>query len=101
MNIAMNYKPNELLKQQFFEGRSHAARTVKVVTTNSAAGRAGATVSAMSSVSGQGLGLSLLPIIKSASNTTYDGRGPATVRLDHDASAGRGVLSHTTAGNFS
>lgn len=50
MNIAMKYDA-DLLKQQFFDGMSHAACTVNVVTTDGAAGRAGVTVSAMSSVS--------------------------------------------------
>ncbi len=39
------------LKQKFFEGLSHAACTDNVVTTGGAGGRAGVTVSAMSSVS--------------------------------------------------
>lgn len=39
------------LKQRFFDGMSHAACTVNVVTTDGAAGRAGVTVSAMASVS--------------------------------------------------
>lgn len=51
MNKAMTHYPDEPLKQQFFEGMSHAACTVNVVTTDGPAGRAGVTVSAMSSVS--------------------------------------------------
>lgn len=39
------------LRQRFLSGMSHAACTVNVVTTDGAAGRAGVTVSAMSSVS--------------------------------------------------
>ena len=39
------------LRQQFLEGMSHTACTVNVVTTDGPAGRAGVTVSAMSSVS--------------------------------------------------
>ncbi len=39
------------LKKRFFDGMSQAACTVNVVTTDGAAGRAGVTVSAMSSVS--------------------------------------------------
>ena len=39
------------LKQQFFDGMSHAACTVNVVTTDGPAGRHGATVSAFCSVS--------------------------------------------------
>lgn len=40
-----------MLRQQFLEGMSRAATTVNVVTTDGPAGRAGVTVSAMSSVS--------------------------------------------------
>ena len=47
----MNEMTNADLKQQFFNGMSHAACTVNVVTTDGAGGRAGVTVSAMSSVS--------------------------------------------------
>ena len=39
------------LRQRFLSGMSHAACTVNVVTTDGPAGRAGVTVSAMSSVS--------------------------------------------------
>ena len=39
------------LRQQFLNGMSRAAATVNIVTTNGSAGRAGVTVSAMSSVS--------------------------------------------------
>lgn len=60
MNKAMTHYPDELLKQQFFEGMSHAACTVNVVTTDGPAGRAGVTVSAMSSVSADTPGPSLL-----------------------------------------
>jgi len=44
----------EDLKRKFFEGMSFAASTVNVVTTNGPHGRAGVTVSAMSSVSAEG-----------------------------------------------
>jgi len=47
----MNDMTNADLKQRFFDGMSHAACTVNVVTTDGKAGRAGVTVSAMSSVS--------------------------------------------------
>ena len=43
--------PDPVLRQQFLEGMSHTAATVNVVTTDGAHGRAGVTVSAMSSVS--------------------------------------------------
>ncbi|MHC8507875.1 MAG: LysR substrate-binding domain-containing protein [Rhodospirillales bacterium] len=42
---------NQDLRARFFDGMSHAACTVNVVTTDGAAGRAGVTVSAMASVS--------------------------------------------------
>lgn len=60
MTKAMNHYPDELLRQQFFEGMSHAACTVNVVTTVGPAGRAGVTVSAMSSVSADTFRPSLL-----------------------------------------
>ena len=41
----------QMLRNRFLEGMSHAACTVNIVTTDGAAGRAGVTVSAMSSVS--------------------------------------------------
>ncbi|MEL7465392.1 MAG: flavin reductase [Pseudomonadota bacterium] len=44
------------LRARFLEGMSRAAATVNVVTTDGAAGRAGVTVSAMSSVSADGDG---------------------------------------------
>lgn len=40
-----------ILRQQFIAGMSHAACTVNIITTDGPAGRAGVTVSAMSSVS--------------------------------------------------
>ena len=44
------------LRAQFLQGMSRAAATVNVVTTDGPAGRAGVTVSAMSSVSADGDG---------------------------------------------
>jgi len=43
--------PNPALRAAFIQGMSHAAATVNIVTTDGQAGRAGVTVSAMSSVS--------------------------------------------------
>lgn len=62
---------NPELKQRFFDGMSHAACTVNVVTTDGAAGRAGVTVSAMASVSADTPLPSLLVCVhhKSASAT--------------------------------
>jgi flavin reductase (DIM6/NTAB) family NADH-FMN oxidoreductase RutF/DNA-binding transcriptional LysR family regulator len=48
------------LRSQFLEAMSHAACTVSVVTTDGVAGRAGVTVSAMSSVSADGEAPTLL-----------------------------------------
>lgn len=47
----MTEAANPVLRRQFLEGMSHTACTVNVVTTDGPAGRAGVTVSAMSSVS--------------------------------------------------
>lgn len=44
-------KSNEEAKAKFFQGMSHAAATVNVITSDGPAGRVGLTVSAMSSVS--------------------------------------------------
>ncbi|MBF9031493.1 flavin reductase [Rhodobacterales bacterium HKCCE3408] len=45
---------NTALKDQFIEGMSRAAASVSVVTTDGPAGRAGVTVSAMTSISADG-----------------------------------------------
>src|SRR5271154_1955804 len=50
-DAAKTQEINPALRQQFLLGMSHAACTVNVVTTDGAAGRHGATVSAMVSVS--------------------------------------------------
>lgn len=42
---------NDILRNRFLQGMSHAACTVNIVTTDGPAGRAGVTVSAMASVS--------------------------------------------------
>jgi len=47
-------KDGELLRQEFLRGMSRAAATVNVITTDGPAGRAGVTVSAMTSVSADG-----------------------------------------------
>ena len=47
----MSESVDPILRQQFLDGMSHTACTVNVVTTDGVAGRAGVTVSAMSSVS--------------------------------------------------
>ena len=50
----MNAVADTTLKEDFIAAMSHAAATVNVITTNGEAGRAGVTVSAMSSVSADG-----------------------------------------------
>ncbi|MEB8387004.1 LysR substrate-binding domain-containing protein [Rhodobacteraceae bacterium KMM 6894] len=47
----MDGSPQPTLRDRFLQGMSHAACTVNVITTDGPAGRAGVTVSAMSSVS--------------------------------------------------
>ncbi len=47
----MRVKSRRVLRNKFLDGMSHAACTVNIITTDGAAGRAGVTVSAMSSVS--------------------------------------------------
>ena len=57
------------LKEQFLEGMSRSAATVSVVTTDGPAGRAGATVSAMSSVSADGEKPTMLVCLNASSST--------------------------------
>ncbi len=52
--------PSPTLRQSFLDGMSRAAATVNVVATDGPAGRAGVTVSAMSSVSADGEAPTLL-----------------------------------------
>ena len=47
----MQFESRSELRNQFLEGMSHAACTVNIITTDGVAGRAGVTVSAMSSIS--------------------------------------------------
>ena len=49
--IEMNEVTDPALRQSFLEGMSHVASTVNIITTDGPEGRAGVTVSAMSSVS--------------------------------------------------
>lgn len=57
------------LKEQFLEGMSRSAASVSVVTTDGPAGRAGVTVSAMSSVSADGDKPTMLVCLNASSNT--------------------------------
>jgi flavin reductase len=50
----MTQTPDETLRATFLDGMSRAAATVSVVTTDGPAGRGGATVSAMTSISADG-----------------------------------------------
>ena len=58
---------NDDIRAQFLQGMSAAACTVSVVTTDGAHGRAGVTVSAMSSVSADGAAPTLLVCVHSLS----------------------------------
>lgn len=57
------------LKNQFLEGMSRAAASVSVVTTDGPAGRAGVTVSAMTSISADGNTPTMLVCLNAASGT--------------------------------
>jgi flavin reductase (DIM6/NTAB) family NADH-FMN oxidoreductase RutF len=57
-----------LLRQRFLDGMSRAACTVSIVTTDGPAGRAGVTVSAMSSVSADTVAPSLLVCVNQQSS---------------------------------
>lgn len=65
----MSALPDPILRQAFLDGMSHTACTVNVVTTDGAAGRAGVTVSAMSSVSADGAKPTLLVCVHHQSPT--------------------------------
>ncbi|MEM9319533.1 MAG: flavin reductase family protein [Pseudomonadota bacterium] len=57
------------LKEQFLDGMSRAAASVSVVTSDGPAGRAGATVSAMTSVSADGNRPTMLVCLNASSKT--------------------------------
>ncbi len=59
----MDPTPQAESRQLFLQGMSHAACTVSIVTTDGPAGRAGVTVSAMSSVSADGPAPTLLACV--------------------------------------
>lgn len=65
----MDITPDPQLRQRFLEGMSHTASTVNVVTTDGDAGRAGVTVSAMTSVSADGARPTLLVCVHHQSPT--------------------------------
>jgi flavin reductase (DIM6/NTAB) family NADH-FMN oxidoreductase RutF len=95
----MNEMTNADLKQRFFDGMSHAACTVNVVTTDGKAGRAGVTVSAMSSVSADTPQPTLLVCVhhKSASAGAILENGVFCVNVLRDDQS---FISDTFAGRF-
>ena len=93
----MSALPAPNLRQAFLDGMSHTACTVNVVTTDGAAGRAGVTVSAMSSVSADGDKPTLLVCVhhlsRTAANIVDNGVFCVNVLQDHQA-----YISDTFAG---
>jgi len=92
-------KTPEDFKQRFFEGMSYAAAGVNVVTTDGVAGRAGVTVSAMSSVSADTPKPTLLVCINSSSASAdiilENGVFCVNILRDHQA-----FISDTFAGRY-
>jgi flavin reductase (DIM6/NTAB) family NADH-FMN oxidoreductase RutF/DNA-binding transcriptional LysR family regulator len=86
-----------VLRDAFLEGMSRAACTVSVVMTAGAAGRAGVTVSAMTSVSADGAAPSLLVCVnrQSAAAGTILGNGVFCVNVLREDQA---IISDTFAG---
>ncbi|MEZ5931650.1 MAG: LysR substrate-binding domain-containing protein [Alphaproteobacteria bacterium] len=93
----MTATPAPTLRQDFLEGMSHTACTVNVVTTDGVAGRAGVTVSAMSSVSADGVRPTLLVCVHhqspAAQKIVENGVFCVNVLQDHQA-----YISDTFAG---
>ena len=89
----------EALKKKFFDGMSFAATTVNVVTTDGPAGRAGVTVSAMSSVSADTPRPTLLICInkKSSASSTILENGVFCVNVLRDHQS---FISDTFAGRY-
>ncbi len=90
---------SQKLRDQFLEGMSHAACTVNVVTTDGCCGRAGVTVSAMSSVSADTPNPTLLVCVhhlSSAAQKIID-NGVFCVNVLRDD---QGYISDTFAGRF-
>jgi flavin reductase (DIM6/NTAB) family NADH-FMN oxidoreductase RutF len=87
------------LRTRFVTGMSYAACTVNVVTTGGAAGRAGVTVSAMSSVSADGEGPTLLVCVhhKSLAAERIAANGTFCVNVLRDDQS---YVSDTFAGRF-
>lgn len=93
----MTADPDPALRQRFLDGMSHTASTVNVVTTDGEAGRAGVTVSAMSSVSADGARPTLLVCVHhqslAARRIVANGAFCVNVLQDHQA-----YISDTFAG---
>jgi len=93
----MSALPDPVLRQAFLDGMSHTACTVNVVTTDGAAGRAGVTVSAMSSVSADGTKPTLLVCVHhqspAAAKIVENGVFCVNVLQDHQS-----YISDTFAG---
>lgn len=93
----MNETVDPILRQQFLDGMSHTACTVSVVTTDGPAGRAGVTVSAMSSVSADTPRPSLLVCVHhmspAAAKIVENGAFCVNVLRDHQS-----YISDTFAG---
>ena len=87
------------LRTRFVSGMSYAACTVNVVTTGGDAGRAGVTVSAMSSVSADGAGPTLLVCVhhKSLAAERIAANGTFCVNVLRDDQS---YVSDTFAGRF-
>ena len=95
----MQIESRSELRSQFLEGMSHAACTVNIITTDGVAGRAGVTVSAMSSISADTPKPTLLVCVHQlspAAQTIID-NGVFCVNVLKDDQA---YVSETFAGRF-
>lgn len=96
-------KPDPNTKAEFLRGMSLAASTVNIVTTDGAAGRFGATVSAMSSVSADGEWPTLLVCMHQTVSATAaiieNGHFCVNVLRDDQAAVSDGFARRTIAAN--
>ena len=81
------------VRDRFFEGMSHAASTVNIVTTGGHRGRGGVTVSAMCSVSADPPSLLLCVHHQSNNAMSYDGKALVTRPIKEPVSPGRIVMA--------
>ena len=95
----MPEKSRHVLRSKFVDGMSHAACTVNIITTDGPAGRAGVTVSAMSSVSADAPKPTLLVCVHQLSPTAQKiiDNGVFCVNVLKDDQA---YVSDTFAGRF-